>query len=229
MSKGTAKATSQPTATEPESAQEPKLRPPNRCYGCAIACVTQILTFVAHLLPSAPVPVRQQLSQILDAILGCTMYQGDVRVRTGSRGVLCAMTKDDEETTNRVLARIKTKIQYGLDNHLIVDLATTVYNEVLLLKEVCAIDDKFWELRLKLGNFKKSSSNCTALHTFINLSITVLEIFFCTLKNLSNNPVVAEHIVLPLLRILVAICVPSLAQIKGICILSKDWRDILLT
>lgn len=40
---------------------------------------------------------------------------------------------------------------YGLDNHLIVDLATTVYNEVLLLKEVAGVDDKFWDDRLKLG------------------------------------------------------------------------------
>lgn len=40
---------------------------------------------------------------------------------------------------------------YGLDNHLIVDLATTVYNEVLLLKEISSVDDKLWDQRLKLG------------------------------------------------------------------------------
>lgn len=117
------------------NAHEAKSRPANRCYGCAIACVTQILTLASHLLatnaspiPPSPSPspslVHEALVNggIVEGILNCTMYQGDSRVRSGARAVLCAVSKDSEPTTDIVLERIKTKVSKP----------TTIYSKILL-------------------------------------------------------------------------------------------------
>lgn len=107
-------------------AHEAKSRPANRCYGCAIASVIQILTLASHLLATTiPSPFAATTSEspslvhealvkggIVEGILDCTMYQGDSRVRSGARAVLCAVSKDSEDTTTKVLERIKTKVSY---------------------------------------------------------------------------------------------------------------------
>jgi E3 ubiquitin-protein ligase UBR4 len=85
---------------------------------------------------------------------------------------------------------IKQKSMYCLDHHRSIDVATCIRDELQLLSETCALSDDFWESRLRL----------------------VFELLFSSVKVGARHPVIAEHIILPCLRIISQVCTPPKAE-----------------
>uniref|UniRef100_A0A6N2MZV9 Auxin transport protein BIG n=1 Tax=Salix viminalis TaxID=40686 RepID=A0A6N2MZV9_SALVM len=78
------------------------------------------------------------------------------------------------------------KVMYCLEHHRSMDIALATREELLLLSEVCSLADEFWESRLRV----------------------VFQLLFSSIKLGAKHPAIAEHIILPCLRIISQACTP---------------------
>ncbi|KAI5072138.1 hypothetical protein GOP47_0012244 [Adiantum capillus-veneris] len=178
------------SGTELVASKPSTTRPSNRCYGCAN-------TFVAHCLEwlqvLAKMPhCRQQLvsAGILAELFENNIHQGSKMARVQARSVLCAFTEGDTAAVGQLNNLIKQKALYCLDHHRSIDIATCVREELSLLSETCALVDEFWESRLRV----------------------VFQLLFTSIQVGARHPVIAEHIILPCLRIISQACTPPKAE-----------------
>lgn len=175
--------------TSPTSKLFPS-RPSNRCYGCANTFVGQCLEWLQIF---AKIPhCRQQLvsAGILSELFENNIHQGSKSARTQARAVLCAFTEGDAAAVGELNNLIKQKATYCLDHHRSIDIATCVREELQLLSETCALIDEFWEARLRI----------------------VFQLLFSSIQVGARHPVIAEHIILPCLRIISQACTPPKSE-----------------
>ncbi|MCO5564796.1 hypothetical protein L7F22_018464 [Adiantum nelumboides] len=176
--------------TEPLASKSAMTRPSNRCYGCANTFVAYCLEWL-QVLAKMP-QCRQQLvsAGILSELFENNIHQGSKMARVQARSVLCAFTEGDAAAVGQLNSLIKQKAIYCLDHHRSIDIATCVREELSLLSETCALVDEFWESRLRV----------------------VFQLLFTSIQVGARHPVIAEHIILPCLRIIAQACTPPKAE-----------------
>lgn len=161
-------------------------RPVNRCFGCANTFVGQCLEWLQVLSKQAS--IREQLvgAGILRELFENNIHQGPKAARIQARAVLCAFTEGDSAAVSELNHLIKEKTFYCLDHHRSMDISSCVRDELQLLSETTSLSDEFWEARLRV----------------------VFQILFRSIQVGARHPMIAEHIILPCLRIVVQACTP---------------------
>ena len=155
-----------------------KLRPDNKCFGCANCFISLCLSLFENLLHYPTVKrFLIEFGLIQELISNNLLYGSDIS-RADARRVICLLIKDDSNATSLLTDLISTKLNYCLKNYRTLDLSSCIKNEMLLLSEICKIDDSFWELRLKV----------------------LFQLFFHTIQFEPNNPIISEQILLPCLK-----------------------------
>ncbi|GLJ18302.1 hypothetical protein SUGI_0323850 [Cryptomeria japonica] len=162
------------------------VRPPNRCYGCATTFVTQCLELL-QVLSKHP-HCKQQLvtAGILSELFENNIHQGPKSARLQARSVLCSFSQGDATAVAELNNLIKKKVMYCLEHHRSMDIAACIREELQLLSETCSVSDELWEARLRI-----------AFH-----------LLFSSIKVGARHPAIAEHIILPCLRIISHACTP---------------------
>ncbi|KAJ6369826.1 hypothetical protein OIU76_028138 [Salix suchowensis] len=161
-------------------------RSPNNCYGCATTFVTQCLEILQVL--SKHINLKKQLvtAGILPELFENNIHQGPKAARVQARAVLCAFSEGDINAVTELNSLIQKKVMYCLEHHRSMDIALATREELLLLSEVCSLADEFWESRLRV----------------------VFQLLFSSIKLGAKHPAIAEHIILPCLRIISQACTP---------------------
>ncbi|KAJ8751615.1 hypothetical protein K2173_025768 [Erythroxylum novogranatense] len=161
-------------------------RSPNKCYGCATTFVTQCLE-ILQVLSKHPNAKKQLVSAgILTELFENNIHQGAKTTRVQARTVLCAFSEGDFDAVTELNSLIQKKVTYCLEHHRSMDIALATREELLLLSEVCSLADEFWESRLRV----------------------VFQLLFLSIKLGAKHPAIAEHIILPCLRIISQACTP---------------------
>ncbi|KAJ9147476.1 hypothetical protein P3X46_029633 [Hevea brasiliensis] len=161
-------------------------RSPNNCYGCATTFVTQCLEML-QVLSKHPNSKKQLVAAgILSELFENNIHQGPKTTRVQSRAVLCAFSEGDITAITELNSLIQKKVMYCLEHHRSMDIALATREELLLLSEVCSLADEFWESRLRV----------------------VFQLLFSSIKLGAKHPAIAEHIILPCLRIISQACTP---------------------
>ncbi|XP_024544363.1 auxin transport protein BIG [Selaginella moellendorffii] len=166
-------------------------RHPNRCFGCANTFVGHCLEWLQIL---ARIPYcRQQLvaAGILSELFENNIHQGPKSARIQARTVLSAFTEGDLNAVGELNSLIKQKVIYCLEHHRSMDIAACVRDEMQLLSETCSLGDDFWEARLRVA----------------------FQLLFRSIQVGARHPVIAEHIILPALRIISQACTPPKTDI----------------
>eukprot|EP01018_Ginkgo_biloba_P024431 Gb_03145 [translate_table: standard] len=166
------------------------LRPPNHCYGCATTFVTQCLELL-QVLSKHP-HCKQELvgAGILSELFENNLHQGPKSARTQARSVLCAFSEGDAAAVAELNSLIKKKVMYCLEHHRSMDIASSIREELQLLSETCSVADEFWEARLRIA----------------------FQLLFSSIKVGARHPSIAEHIILPCLRIISQACTPPKSE-----------------
>ncbi|WCJ25516.1 auxin transport protein (BIG) [Euphorbia peplus] len=161
-------------------------RSPNNCYGCATTFVTQCLE-ILQVLSKHPNSKKQLVaSGILSELFENNIHQGPKTARVQARAVLCALSEGDINAVTELNTLVQKKVMYCLEHHRSMDIAVATREELLLLSEVCSLADEFWESRLRI----------------------VFQLLFSSIKLGAKHPAIAEHIILPCLRIISQACTP---------------------
>ncbi|XP_050227128.1 auxin transport protein BIG [Mercurialis annua] len=161
-------------------------RSPNNCYGCATTFVTQCLEML-QVLSKYPNSKKQLVAAgILSELFENNIHQGPKTARVQARAVLCAFSEGDVNAVTELNSLIQKKVMYCLEHHRSMDIALATREELLLLSEVCSLADEFWESRLRV----------------------VFQLLFSSIKLGAKHPAIAEHIILPCLRIISQACTP---------------------
>ncbi|GAV60100.1 ZZ domain-containing protein/E3_UbLigase_R4 domain-containing protein [Cephalotus follicularis] len=161
-------------------------RSPNNCYGCAITFVTQCLE-ILQVVAKHPNSKKQLVAaSILSELFENNIHQGPKTGRVQARAVLCAFSEGDINAVTELNGLIQKKVMYCLEHHRSMDIALATREELLLLSEVCSLADEFWESRLRV----------------------VFQLLFSSIKLGAKHPAIAEHIILPCLRIISQACTP---------------------
>ncbi|KAJ4833094.1 hypothetical protein Tsubulata_001074 [Turnera subulata] len=161
-------------------------RSPNNCYGCATTFVTQCLE-ILQVLSKHPNSRKQLVAAgILPELFENNMHQGPKTARVQARAVLCAFSEGDISAVTELNSLILKKVMYCLEHHRSMDIALATREELSLLSEVCSLADEFWESRLRV----------------------VFQLLFSSIKLGAKHPAIAEHIILPCLRIVSQACTP---------------------
>ncbi|KAG6555165.1 hypothetical protein Mapa_003204 [Marchantia paleacea] len=165
-------------------------RPSNRCFGCANTFVAQCLEWL-QVLAKQP-QCRQQLvaAGILRELFENNIHQGPKATRIQATTVLCKFTEGDATAVAELNNMIKQKTMYCLEHHRSMDVAACVRDELQLLSETCSLTDEFWEARLRV----------------------VFQLLFRSIQVGARHPVIAEHIILPCLRIVSQACAPPKSE-----------------
>lgn len=161
-------------------------RSPSSCYGCASTFVTQCLEILQVL--SKHLNSKKQLvsAGILSELFENDIHQGPKTARVQSRAALCAFSEGDMSAVAELNSLIQKKVIYCLEQHRSMDIAVSSREELLLLSEVCALADEFWESRLRV----------------------VFHLLFSSIKLGARHPAISEHVILPCLRIISQACTP---------------------
>ncbi|CAN0876126.1 Auxin transport protein BIG [Linum grandiflorum] len=161
-------------------------RSPNSCYGCATTFITQCLEILQVL--SKHSHSRKQLvsAGILSELFENNIHQGPKTAHVQARSVLCAFSEGDASAVIELNSLIQKKVMYCLEHHRSMDIAVATREEMMLLSEVCSLADEFWESRLRI----------------------VFQLLFSSIKLGAKHPAIAEHIILPCLRIISQACTP---------------------
>jgi E3 ubiquitin-protein ligase UBR4 len=148
----------------------------NHCFGCASSFVS-LCTPVLEKLARHPT-AREWLVQngLLHELLESNLHQGSAASRRDTRSLLCALVKDDASGSERLLALLTERIEFAMREYKTIDVPSYVGCEIQLLCDAWLIDDTCWEARFRAA---------TAL-------------FFRAIDQHLANPVIAEHIILPL-------------------------------
>ncbi|XP_020540052.1 auxin transport protein BIG isoform X2 [Jatropha curcas] len=161
-------------------------RSPNNCYGCATTFVIQCLEML-QVLSKHPNSKKQLVAAgILSELFENNIHQGPKTARVQARAVLCAFSEGDINAVTELNSLIQKKVIYCLEHHRSMDIAVATREELLLLSEVCSLADEFWESRLRV----------------------VFQLLFSSIKLGAKHPAIAEHIILPCLRIISQACTP---------------------
>lgn len=161
-------------------------RSPNNCYGCATTFVTQCLEML-QVLSKHPNSKKQLVAAgILSELFENNIHQGPKTTRVQARAVLCALSEGDINAITELNSLIQKKVMYCLEHHRSMDIALATREELLLLSEVCSLADEFWESRLRV----------------------VFQLLFSSIKLGAKHPAIAEHVILPCLRIISQACTP---------------------
>ncbi|EEF36461.1 ubiquitin-protein ligase, putative [Ricinus communis] len=161
-------------------------RSPNNCYGCATTFVTQCLEML-QVLSKHPKSKKQLVAAgILSELFENNIHQGPKTARVQARTVLCSFSEGDINAVTELNNLIQKKVMYCLEHHRSMDTAVATREELLLLSEVCSLADEFWESRLRV----------------------VFQLLFSSIKLGAKHPAIAEHIILPCLRIISQACTP---------------------
>ncbi|KAL2641590.1 hypothetical protein R1flu_009177 [Riccia fluitans] len=165
-------------------------RPCNRCFGCANTFVAQCLEWL-QVLAKQP-QWRKQLvaAGILRELFENNIHQGPKVTRIQATTVLCSFTEGDAAAVADLNDMIKQKTLYCLEHHRSMDVAACIRDELQLLSETCSLTDEFWESRLRL----------------------VFQLLFRAIQAGARHPVIAEHIILPCLRIVSHACTPPRSE-----------------
>jgi E3 ubiquitin-protein ligase UBR4 len=161
-------------------------RSPNNCYGCATTFVTQCLEILQVLSKHPNLKKQLVTAGILSELFENNIHQGPKAARVQARAVLCAFSEGDINAVTELNSLIQKKVMYCLEHHRSMDIALATREELLLLSEVCSLADEFWESRLRV----------------------VFQLLFSSIKLGAKHPAIAEHIILPCLRIISQACTP---------------------
>ena len=155
-----------------------KVRPPNKCFGCANSFVSLALSLIENLAQFNSVRKVLVDRGLIHELISNNLLYGDENSRTDARRIICLLIKNDKEASILLNNLLSTKLSYCIDNYRTLDLTSCIKNEMQLLVEACQIEDNCWELRLKL----------------------LFDLFFRTISFGSNNPIISEQVILPCLK-----------------------------
>ncbi|XP_051119264.1 auxin transport protein BIG [Andrographis paniculata] len=162
------------------------LRSPNSCYGCASTFVTQCLE-ILQVLSKHPSSKKQLVaSGILRELFENNIHQGPKNARVQARAALCAFSEADVNAVTELNSLLHKKVVYCLEHHRSMDIALATREELMLLSDVCALADEFWESRLRI----------------------VFQLLFKSIKLGAKHPAISEHVILPCLKIISHACTP---------------------
>jgi E3 ubiquitin-protein ligase UBR4 len=116
-----------------------------------------------------------------------------VAVRSPNHCYGCATTFVTVTAVAEVNNLIKKKVMYCLEHHRSMDIAASIREEMQLLSETCSIADEFWEARLRIA----------------------FQLLFSSIKVGARHPAIAEHIILPCLRIISQACTPPKSELAN--------------
>ncbi|XP_024381357.1 auxin transport protein BIG isoform X3 [Physcomitrium patens] len=161
-------------------------RPTNKCFGCANTFVGQCLEWLQVL--SKQSNIREQLvsAGIVRELFENNIHQGPKAARIQARAALCAFSEGNSAALQELNQLIKEKTLYCVDHHRSMDISSCVRDELQLLSETCSLTDEFWEARLRI----------------------VFQILFRSIQVGAHHPMIADHIILPCLRVVVQACTP---------------------
>ncbi|CAN1826681.1 Auxin transport protein BIG [Linum perenne] len=161
-------------------------RSPNSCYGCATTFITQCLEILQVLSKHSNSKKQLVSAGILSELFENNIHQGPKTAHVQARSVLCAFSEGDVSAVIELNSLIQKKVMYCLEHHRSMDIAVATREEMILLSEVCSLTDEFWESRLRI----------------------VFQLLFSSIKLGAKHPAIAEHIILPCLRIISQACTP---------------------
>ncbi|CAI0553248.1 unnamed protein product [Linum tenue] len=165
-------------------------RCPNNCYGCATTFITQCLEILQVLSKHSSSKKQLVSAGILSELFENNIHQGPKTARVLARSVLCAFSEGDVGAVIELNSLIQKKVMYCLEHHRSMDISVATREEMMLLSEVCSLADEFWESRLRI----------------------VFQLLFSSIKLGAKHPAIAEHIILPCLRIISQACTPPKAD-----------------
>lgn len=161
-------------------------RPPNNCYGCAAAFVTQCLDLLLALSKHPAAKKQLVCAGILSELFQNNIHQGPKNARVQARAVLCTLSEGDGNAVTELNHLIQKKVMYCLEHHRSMDIALATREELLLLSEICSLTDEFWESRLRIA----------------------FQLLFSSIKLGAKHPAISEHVILPCLKIISQACTP---------------------
>ncbi|GAM27937.1 hypothetical protein SAMD00019534_111130 [Acytostelium subglobosum LB1] len=183
------------TIAKKPKTREGTLRASNNCFGCSCSFAEQSLSFLNHLSRNANLTELRDLlinKGLTKELFRNNIHQGKSESRNHARLAISYLTKNNQEATTQLNQWIKTKIDYVMDNYTSLDLPTMITSEMMLTRDCCQLSDPYWQTRLKF----------------------VMEVFFRSIEIGSENPVISEYIILPCLKIVLAMCTPDRSDLN---------------
>ena len=173
-------ATSQASGSIHESHHQPQQQQEKErsgCYGCKCSFINNTLKLIEELTNNIEIRKMMVESEYIHKILK-TMnpVNTNATIRSNVRNVLCALIKNNYHATVNIHEIIWSKVEYLYDNYHSMDVGSFIKNEMQLLLHSGEINDKYWELRVKL----------------------IFKIFFSSIKY-KSNPMIITHISYPCL------------------------------
>ncbi|XP_058849008.1 E3 ubiquitin-protein ligase UBR4 isoform X2 [Acipenser ruthenus] len=150
-----------------------------KCYGCASAVTEHCITLLRALASNTAIRQILVLQGLIRELFEYNLRRGAATMREEVRQLMCLLTRDNPDATQKMNDLIIAKVSAALKGHWAnPDLASSLQYEMLLLTDSIAKEGGCWELRLRC-----------ALSLFL-MAVNI------------KTPVVVENITLMCLRIL---------------------------
>ncbi|MGH0168045.1 UNVERIFIED_CONTAM: hypothetical protein FKN15_073672 [Acipenser sinensis] len=150
-----------------------------KCYGCASAVTEHCITLLRALASNTAIRQILVLQGLIRELFEYNLRRGSATMREEVRQLMCLLTRDNPDATQKMNDLIIAKVSAALKGHWAnPDLASSLQYEMLLLTDSIAKEGGCWELRLRC-----------ALSLFL-MAVNI------------KTPVVVENITLMCLRIL---------------------------
>lgn len=135
----------------------------SRCYGCALASIEQILTLLRGMASQMQCRVMLCNEGLIEELALNIMRHGtDQRIQDEVRNLLCLLTRDLPEPTERLCNLLKSRVLTALEGGVpLANIDSAVRCEMALLEAMALQEDSCWQMKLKpiVELFKKASND----------------------------------------------------------------------
>eukprot|EP00742_Colponemidia_sp_Colp-10_P004531 GILJ01004836.1.p1 GENE.GILJ01004836.1~~GILJ01004836.1.p1 ORF type:complete len:2747 (+),score=454.59 GILJ01004836.1:625-8241(+) len=185
-------------------AESHSLRPTNRCYGCAITFLSQVLSLFDDLSSNHPfVTVLLNEYQLLEIVVSLNSPSYPAQLRTQARKKLCWLTQGNLRTTqnltnlmvSRLLASLASLASTSTHSPASIESARAIREDVQILVDSCQVQDSNWEVRLQ----------------------GLMRVFLEAVRSCQHLTMVADEVLAPCLQVLISFCQkPSMATASSV-------------
>lgn len=135
----------------------------SRCYGCAIASIEQILTLLRGMASQMQCRMLLCNEGLIEELATNNLRHGtDQKIQEEVRNLLCLLTRDLPEPTERLCNLLKNRVVAALEGSVpLSNLDNAVRSEMALLEAMAMQEDSCWQMKLKpiIELFKKASND----------------------------------------------------------------------
>eukprot|EP01135_Chromosphaera_perkinsii_P006329 Nk52_evm58s485 gene=Nk52_evmTU58s485 len=157
------------------------------CFGCLMDFTSENLKLLSHLCSVESLRRPLISCGILEYLFECNMKNSTQSMKSETRSVLMTIVEGDQEFTQSVNSILKRKVLFCLDHCLSLDNAGGLSNYIGIITGLSEVHDQFWEQRFHLA----------------------VSLLFETIERSIEMPIVMEKVLLPLMKVINAVCCSS--------------------